>query len=496
VKKKILIIGGGISGLAAGCYGQMNGYQTEIYEMHDKPGGLCTSWKRGEYIIDGCIHWLTGSNPESWCYEMWRELGSITESTKLIQFDEFYRVEGEDGRTCILYSNPERLKKHLLELSPEDKDAIEELIRVTQFFAKFPYDVKTAPELLSFIEKMKSGLKMLPFLKDLMKYSKMTMEEFASRFKDPLIRDALLRTIPAYGGTFFFLFSLALFYKKDAGYPLGGSLAFSNAIAKRYKELGGKINYNTKVDEILISNNSAIGLRLSDETEVLGDYVLPSVNAYVVMNQMLKGQYIDPKLKEFYETLPTSTALQVSLGVDYDFAAEPPWNYCKLNEPFMIGEVNIPYISFKKYNFDPTLSPKGKTVVVSTFDTSFDYWQQLVSNRDSYEAEKKRIVERVILELNRRYPETEGKVEVADVATPMTYSRYTDSFQGAYMSWLSPTKGGYIKVPKTLPNLDHLYMIGQWTNPPGGLPSALITGRWAIEILCKNDDREFVSVKS
>ena len=42
----IIIIGAGIAGLTAGCYGQMNGYRTRIFESHNKPGGLCTAWKR------------------------------------------------------------------------------------------------------------------------------------------------------------------------------------------------------------------------------------------------------------------------------------------------------------------------------------------------------------------------------------------------------------------------------------------------------------------
>ena len=58
--RSIIIIGGGIAGLA-GCYGQMNGYQTQIFELHDKPGGLCTAWQRRGYTFDGCIEWLVGS---------------------------------------------------------------------------------------------------------------------------------------------------------------------------------------------------------------------------------------------------------------------------------------------------------------------------------------------------------------------------------------------------------------------------------------------------
>jgi len=61
-QKSIIIIGAGIAGLAAGCYGQMNGYRTQIFELHDKPGGLCTSWQRRKSTIDGCLRWLLGSS--------------------------------------------------------------------------------------------------------------------------------------------------------------------------------------------------------------------------------------------------------------------------------------------------------------------------------------------------------------------------------------------------------------------------------------------------
>jgi phytoene dehydrogenase-like protein len=54
----IMIIGGGIAGLSAGCYAQMNGYRTEIFEMHNLLGGLCTAWNRQGYIFDSCIYYL------------------------------------------------------------------------------------------------------------------------------------------------------------------------------------------------------------------------------------------------------------------------------------------------------------------------------------------------------------------------------------------------------------------------------------------------------
>ncbi len=65
MSKKILIIGAGMAGLSAGIHALRNGYDAEIYEMHNLPGGLCTAWDRKGYTFDGCIHWLVGTKPGS-----------------------------------------------------------------------------------------------------------------------------------------------------------------------------------------------------------------------------------------------------------------------------------------------------------------------------------------------------------------------------------------------------------------------------------------------
>lgn len=46
MSKSVIIIGRGIAGLATGRYARMNGYDSHIFEMHDKPDGLCTAWNR------------------------------------------------------------------------------------------------------------------------------------------------------------------------------------------------------------------------------------------------------------------------------------------------------------------------------------------------------------------------------------------------------------------------------------------------------------------
>ncbi len=126
--KSIIIIGTGISGLSAGCYGQMNGYETRIFELHTLPGGVCTSWKRKGYVFEDCVHWLVGSAPGQLFNSFWEELGAL-QGKEIINHEEMFRVE-DDDKTLILYSDLSRFETHLKEISPEDGPFIEEIVSV------------------------------------------------------------------------------------------------------------------------------------------------------------------------------------------------------------------------------------------------------------------------------------------------------------------------------------------------------------------------------
>jgi phytoene dehydrogenase-like protein len=100
--KKIIIVGSGIGGLSAGCYAQMNGFESEIFEMHNLPGGQCTAWKRGGYTFDGCIHHLAGAQPWDPLCEMWEELGALP-TCKILYPEDMCQVEDETGKRFTVY---------------------------------------------------------------------------------------------------------------------------------------------------------------------------------------------------------------------------------------------------------------------------------------------------------------------------------------------------------------------------------------------------------
>ncbi|MBM3146460.1 MAG: NAD(P)-binding protein [Actinobacteria bacterium] len=126
--KSIAIIGGGIAGLSAGCYAQMNGYSSRIYEMHAVPGGLMTAWERRGYTIDYCIHWLWGSRPGSTMYRLWEEVGLI-QGLELVYLDRFLTVECRDGRTVTFWCDLDRLERELCAFSPDDAGLVREIVR-------------------------------------------------------------------------------------------------------------------------------------------------------------------------------------------------------------------------------------------------------------------------------------------------------------------------------------------------------------------------------
>ena len=96
----VVVIGAGIAGLATGCYAQMNGYRTKIFEMHTLPGGVCTSWKRKGYTFDGCIHWLQGSSSGPF-FRFYEELGAVQDQ-RMVDHGEFIRIKGTGGKTFIV----------------------------------------------------------------------------------------------------------------------------------------------------------------------------------------------------------------------------------------------------------------------------------------------------------------------------------------------------------------------------------------------------------
>ncbi len=104
---------------------------------------------------------------------------------------------------------------------------------------------------------------------------------------------------------------------------------------------------------------------------------------------------------------------------------------------------------------------------------------------DSYEVEKKRLGNDIIERMETRFPELRGKITLLDVATPVTYERYCGAHKGAWMSFGITPEGKNLNHNGRIKGIKNLYMSGQWLMPSGGVPVALVTGKWAIQRICR-----------
>ena len=492
--KSILIIGAGIAGLSAGCYAQMNGYRSEIYEMHNLPGGLCTSWKRSGYTIDGCVHWLVGSSPKSNFYRYWQEVGLI-QNRQFINFDEYARFEGRDGRTLILYADPKRLEKHLIELSPEDEAAIKEFTNGIRFSLKFNPPSDVDPGIIRLLKTIRFMLVLLPGMKKLQKYMKTTTQEYTQRLKSPLLQEAFLDFWFPEFSVFFMMATFAYLHQKNAGYPLGGSTPLAKAIEQRYLNLGGKIHYNSRVSKILVEGGRAAGIRLEDGTEARADIVISAADGHATIFDMLEGKYIDDTIRGYYEKFhPFPSLIFVGLGVNRTFDEIPKTVSgisIPLETPVEIGEKVRQRLPIHIFNHDPSFAPAGKTSLVVMLKSDYDYWKQLHADPSAYQAKKDQIAQTIIALLDKRFPGLASQVEMSDVATPITFERYTGNWRGSFEGWLITPENAMVQMKNSLPGLGDFYMVGQWVQPGGGLPTGVQTARSTMQKICRNDQQKF-----
>jgi len=501
--KKIVIIGGGIAGLSAGCYAMMNGYDAQIFEMHTLPGGVCTAWKRNGYTIDGAVNWVMGTQPGSLYYRYWQEVGAVT-NWKIYDHERFMVVENREGRALTFYCDADRLEQHLLEIAPEDTEPIREFTAGIRRSSTFPMVIDKPEELYGLFDILKA-LKMLPMLRFMKKWNKRSIGDFVARLKNPFLKEVLPL---AFGSEFssefgpdypmaMLMMTLGCQHSRSAGYIIGGALRLARSIEKRYLDLGGKIRYNAPVKKILVENDRAVGVRLADSSEYRADWVISAADGHSTIFNMLDGKYVDHTITERYEDPNLFEPLvYVGLGVAHQYT-DLPVGICgftyPLDTPITIAGRVERTLTVRSYAYDPTLAPEGKDVLIVQFCTDYDYWNDLYQDQERYRAEKKRIVADLIDRLEQRFPGISANIEMTDVATPITWVRYTGNWRGSYEGWMFDMDSMLSSIKKTLPGLDRFYMAGQWVNPGGGLPTAVMSGNHTVQLICNKDKRKFVT---
>ncbi|HEX7645529.1 MAG TPA: FAD-dependent oxidoreductase [Burkholderiaceae bacterium] len=535
-KPNIVIIGGGISGLAAGCYARMNGFAATIIEMHDKPGGCCTSWDRRGYTFDPCISWLNGSGNDHGdeLSQVWRELNAFDGKT-ISQVSVFNTVRFPDGTDIQFYCDPDILEPHLLAISPEDEIHIRKYCRYVRDFRKcsrhFPF--LKAQGLRNFRDKARVMLKLLPFMKTFSQTMAISVEQFASQFQHPKLREAFryvlfdaIKGIPLLPSCI----NVANAADNNAGVPAEGSLSVAQSLEERYLQLGGEIRYRSQVREIEVRDNRVKGVRLGSGETLDAGIVIGASDGYNQIYNLLGGRYTSDAIDKSYacfddspeDVFPGTVCMFLGLKADYTHLPAFSTYILDADERARLPGLGESGISVQVRNrLFPGCAPEGKSVIYVSFLSDFRFWEALDQHGQQpgaehekaekgsgsrytkrkrsleYRQTKLRLAKEIIACLDARHPGLSGQIEYTDLATPLTCVRYTGNRHGSIFGWTPLTQNNdqieaeIARFKGKLPGLQGFYMAGHWLGN-GGVTRAAHSGRHAVQYICSDLNMPFV----
>jgi len=481
MSKKVAIVGAGLAGLSAGIYLQKNGIESEIFELADWPGGVCTSWVRQGYRFDGCIHWMVGTKPGDSINDYYLEVGALTPETQIYNPD--YVQTEIDGKLLQIPLKLEPFKAFLLEIAPEDKEALLPFLRDLDSISHSKMPAKS-PE--NFSDALKMMKESWGYISAMGKTIKFPISKFLERFKNPTLKKIILSLMPGD-------FSLSALYMMlgtrlgdNAGYPMGGSLALIKRMVTKYEGLGGQIHLRSKVEKINLSNGKAVGIQVLGQSLPF-DGVIASGDGYDLLNRLLDGKYEHPQLSKMLINSAVFTPLCViSFGLDKNFDIPYSIDY-QIPEGLQVTpDYSCHGFNLRSFDFDPSAAPAGCSSVMAMFESPLEYWQQLRTNDYAqYKEKKAHLAQDLINKINGRIPGFASAVKVIDVSTPATYVRVANLYKASFEGFLPTPTAIKTRFSQTIPGINNLTICGQWVTAGGGICTAITTANDAVKLLLK-----------
>lgn len=483
----VAIVGAGVAGLTAGVYARQSGFDATIFESHTIPGGASTSWRRKGYLFEGGMHWLTGSSPRTALNAVWNEIGALNPDVPIYNRDPFLVYEFEEQTIC-LYRDIDRLEAHLIDVAPEDEREIRRLTKDVRKFMKVDMPITDVKGVQTASKRAASPLSMLAMVPAMMRmpfYAGQTAGTFAERFSSPLLRTLFSGMVGDDMSAMGLAFTLATLASGDGGYPLGGSLAMAARIAETYQGLGGTIEYRCPVERVAVEDGRAVGLVVNGERRAF-DAVIVTQDLRMAIDELFDPPLVEDWAQRLRANVSPILDTFVSLGIRADLSDVPESVGFPVSEPVFCGGQRHDNLAINNYAAYEGYAPEGCTALTLFLNgDTYDWWADRLAD-GTYAQEKQRLAEAVIAALAKKYPQIEGRVDVWDVATPLTYERYLHSYKGSWMSNMKPGEK-MVSYPSKPAGVAHVYFAGQRITAPGGLPTAAETARTAVQHLCKDE---------
>jgi all-trans-retinol 13,14-reductase len=452
-KYDAIIIGSGMSGLTTAALLSKEGKKVLVLERHYTAGVFTHVFKRPGYEWDVGIHYVGDmGNERSFSRKLsdyltdgnlnWADMGDVYDRV-VIGSETYDFPKGRENLQNMLHSR-----------FPNDKTAIDqyfilvkEAVRANRGF----FMEKAMPQ---FASKLFGGFMRRKFAK----YSKRTTLEVLSEITE---NQELIKVLTAQYGDYglppnessFVMHALLVKHYFSGGYfPVGGSSQIAETIDKVIEAAGGTILINAGVEEVIVENNVAIGIRLADNREILSNTIISSTGVHNTLEKLLPKElkYSQELTKQLSAVKASAShgCLYVGLNGTPDELNLPKANYwlyqeagsheenvAKFKEDIN-NEFPLVYISFPSAK-DPDWSNRypGKSTIdiitIMPYD-EFEQWENTEWKKrgEDYENLKERLAQRLLEKLYELEPQTKGKVDFYEFSTPLTTKKFVNYKQG------------------------------------------------------------------
>ncbi|MEW6052981.1 MAG: NAD(P)/FAD-dependent oxidoreductase [Nitrospirota bacterium] len=456
-----IIIGAGLGGLVCGCYLAKAGMKVLIAEQHHKPGGYCTSFKRGRYTFDAAAH----------SFGSYRHGGNMRLIIEGLGLENTLQIKRYVPSDIIITPD------HKITFWP-DLDKTIDQIQYT-----FPHE---AANIRKFIQHLTSFNPI-----NFAAFRKQTFKELLDQyFQDEHLKAMI--ALPSFGNGALPPSMISAFtgtkifteFILDGGYyPEGGMQVLSDTLAEKFKSFGGELLLSSLVKKIRAKDNRVTGVMLENYGFVASDYVISACDAMQTFFKLLGKKTVNKDVLQIIDgMIPSLSTFILYLGIDkvFDSLPNPGTNVWYL--PYY--DLDKIYMYAKKGDLEAVggymvrLSPDNKTILafVNAPFKNRAYWKNNKSK--SLESFIERIEKHII-------PHLSSHIIYKDAATPYTLYRYTLNYKGAAYGWASLPSQLFTPELRQSTSIKRLYLCGHWTTQTQGIPGAAYLGMDTARLILK-----------
>jgi len=489
--KKIAIIGSGFGGLAAGVRLQARGFEVTILEKNAMVGGHAYQFKKNGYTFDMGPSLITAPDIIK---AVFRAAGkNIEDYLELTRLEPFYRIYFHDGAPLDYSGDARKMKAQMAAFNPADAQNYDRFMRdcrkiydavITDGLGATPFVNLTT--MLNFIPR---ALKLKAF------YS---AHDFVKRyFKDPRHIFTFSFHPLFIGGNPFRAPSVYLmipYLEKTGGvwFSMGGMYSLVRAFEQVFSELGGTIETNAEVTEIVIKNRRAAGV-IADEIFYRADAVISNADWAHTQLDLIKPEHRRKWTNRRVEKLDYSmSAFLLYLGVRQQYP-QLRHHTLILAERYKelirdIFDHKILPDDFSMYlhapsRTDETMAPNGCESLYVLIPAPN------LAGRINWKETAKPFAEKILkfLEEDFGLQDLRANLDVCEIFTPENFQQNRNSCLGT--PWgVEPklTQTAYFRPHNRSEDVDNLYFVGAGTHPGAGIPGVLLTAEATEKLVIKD----------